>query len=90
VVAAVTQDQAWVGWIAVLAFAFTGLALMFWSLERPGLAHGKGDLTLSRTLRRWLGVRPQAGRRFWAVPLFVLVAAGAVAGLLALIVHILL
>lgn len=85
-----TQDQSWIGWIAALAFAFTGLALMFWALERPGLDRGKGDLTLSRTLRRWLGVRPRIARRFWAVPLFVLVVAAAVAGLLVLIVHILL
>lgn len=83
-----TQDTSWIAWLAALGSALAALALAFWRLEAPGLQPGKGPLTLTWTLRRWLGISPPARRAVWCVPLFVAVVGAAAAGLVALIVHI--
>jgi len=86
----VTQDAAWAAWLAGMGAAMAVCGWLFWRLERPGLTHGKGGLTLSWTLRRWLGLAPERPRRVVLVPLFVAVVAMAAAGLHLLIVHIVL
>jgi hypothetical protein len=85
----VIQDPAWIGWLSTTLTALVLLAAGFWALESPGLKPGKGSLTLSWTLRRWLGVEPRTGRRYVLVPAFLTVLAAVVGGAVWLAVHIL-
>lgn len=84
-----TQDPAWTGWLSATATALVLLAAGFWALESPGLKPGKGSLTLSWTLRRWLGVEPRTARRFLLVPVFLAGLAAIVGGTVWLAIHIL-
>jgi hypothetical protein len=83
-----TQDSAWIGFLAGAGGMLLAGGAWFWRLEAPGLKPEKGSLTLSWTLRRWLGVRPAASRRVWAVPLFLAFLAAVVGGACWLGVHI--
>jgi hypothetical protein len=84
-----TQDPAWTGWLSTTATALILLVAGFWALESPGLKPGKGSLTLSWTLRRWLGVHPRTARRYVLVPAFLTVLAAVVGGAVWLAIHIL-
>jgi hypothetical protein len=85
----VTQDPAWIGWLSATATALILLAGGFWALEAPGLKPGKGSLTLSWSLRRWLGVEPRKPRRYVLVPAFLAILAAIVGGAVWLAIHIL-
>jgi hypothetical protein len=85
----VTQDPVWIGWLYAAATALIILGGSFWAIESPGLKPGKGSLTLSWTLRRWLGVEPRKPRRYLLVPVFLTVLAAVVGGAVWLAVHIL-
>jgi hypothetical protein len=85
----VTQDSAWVGWLSATATALVLLVAGFWALESPGLKPGKGSLTLSWTLRRWLGVEPRKPRRYVLVPLFLAILSAVIGGAVWLAIHIL-
>lgn len=84
-----TQDPAWAGWLSATATAFALLATGFWALEAPGLKPGRGSLTLSWALRRWLGVHPRAARRYLLVPAFLAILSAVIGGVVWLAIHIL-
>lgn len=75
-----TQDPAWIAFLAASGVGMVSAGAWFWRLEKPGLEPDKGPLTLSWTTRRWLGVRPKAARRFVLVPIFVLLCGAVVGG----------
>ncbi len=83
-----TQDLAWIEWTGTLGWLLIVMGWLFWRLEEPGLHRGKGALTWSRTVRRWLGIVPAARRAVWAVPAFVLVFGAFAAGAIWVIIHI--
>jgi hypothetical protein len=85
-----TQDPAWVAFLSGAGVMLLAGGTWFWRLERPGLLPEKGSLTLSWTLRRWLGIRPAASRRLFLVPLFLAFLAAVVGGACWLGVHIVL
>lgn len=85
-----TQDPAWVGFLTGAGAMLAGGGAWFWVLEAKGLRPEKGSLTLSWTLRRWLGIRPKAARRRVLVPLFLAFCAAVVGGAAWLAVHIVL
>jgi hypothetical protein len=58
-------------------------------LESPGLKPGKGSLTLSWSLRRWLGVEPRKARRYLLVPVFLVILSAVIGGVVWLAIHIL-
>lgn len=84
-----TQDPQWLAFLSGAGAMLVAGGTWFAVLEARGLKPDKGPLTLSWTLRRWLGVRPVASRRVWAVPLFVLALASVIGGACWLLVHIL-
>lgn len=83
------QDPAWVGFLVTVVGVSLILTAWFWVLEKRGLVPQKGSLTLSWTLRRWLGIRPRRRRRYMLVPLFIAACAAIAGGAIWLVVHIL-
>jgi hypothetical protein len=84
-----TQDPVWIGWLYAAATALIILGGTFWAIESPGLKPGKGSLTLSWALRRWLGVHPRAARRYLLVPAFLVILSAVIGGAVWLAIHIL-
>jgi threonine/homoserine/homoserine lactone efflux protein len=67
-----TQDPQWTALIAIVCALLLGATVLFFALEIPGLRRDKGPLTLSWSIRRWLGIYPKDAKRArWAVPVFV-------------------
>lgn len=83
------QDPEWIAFLITSAVVVLLLAGWFWYLEKRGLVPDKGPLTLSWTLRRWLGIRPRAPRRYFLVPAFIALCAAVAGGAVWLAVHIL-
>lgn len=66
------QDALWVPLILAALGVMAGFVLVFFILEIPGLRVDKGPMTLSWSVRRWLGIYPNnPKRRRWAVPVFI-------------------
>jgi hypothetical protein len=84
-----TQDPVWIGWLYAAATALIILGGSFWAIESPGLKPGKGSLTLSYSLRRWLGVEPRKPRRYVLVPAFLAILSAVIGGVVWLAIHIL-
>lgn len=65
------QDALWIPLILAGLGLLGGLVMIFFILEIPGLRRGKQPMTLSASVRRWLGISPRnEKRRRWALPLF--------------------
>jgi hypothetical protein len=84
-----TQDSEWLAFLSGAGAMLVAGGTWFGVLEARGLKPDKGPLTLSWTLRRWLGIRPVASRRLFLVPLFLAFLAGVIGGACWLLVHIL-
>jgi hypothetical protein len=54
-----TQDPQWTALIAIVCALLLGATILFFALEIPGLRRDKGPLTLSWSIRRWLGIYPK-------------------------------
>jgi hypothetical protein len=88
--AASTQDPQWTALIAIVCGLLLGATVVFFALEIPGLHPSKGPLTLSWSIRRWLGIYPKDAKRArWAVPLFICLELSAIFFLLWFGIHIL-
>jgi len=84
------QDPEWIAFLITALAVVAILAAYFWVLEKRGLLPQKGPLTLTWTLRRWLGIiRPRAPRRYFLIPAFIAVCAAIAGGGVWLAVHVL-
>lgn len=66
------SDLVWSGWLGAVMLSFSAIEAVAYFTGRPG--------TLSRSLRRWMGIHPRSRRHYVAV-------GAATAGWLALLAH---